>query len=118
MNLDQDGIENRRFERFDVDCRVKLVRSCLGQASVHYGRASNISIGGIMLVAPVDLEAGESITLEFNLPHKTEVLAVRAVVRRRLGTYTYGIEFRDMSAQAEQSMTRMCETLRVLDSVR
>jgi c-di-GMP-binding flagellar brake protein YcgR len=118
MSPGGDGVENRRFERFNVDCRVKLIRNLIGNKSVHYGRASNISIGGIMLVAPVDLEAGESITLEFNIPPKTEVLAVRGIVRRRFGTYTYGIEFRDMSPRAEQSMTRMCETLRVLDSVR
>ncbi len=116
--VEQDGIENRRFERFDVDCRVKLIRNCLGKTSVHYGRASNISIGGIMLVAPVDLDAGEIVNLEFNLPHKSEVLCLRAVVRRRLGTYSYGIEFRDMNQQTQQSITRMCETLRVLDSVR
>ena len=118
MVLDQDGSENRRFERFDVDCRVKLIRSCLGKSSVHYGRASNISIGGIMLVAPVDLDTGETISLEFNMPHKREVLSLRAVVRRRLGNYSYGVEFRDMNSQTQHQITRMCETLRVLDSVR
>lgn len=118
MVSDQDGSENRRFERFDVDCRVKLIRSLFGKTSIHYGRASNISIGGIMLVAPVDLDTGESIGVEFNIPHKREVLNLRAVVRRRLGNYSYGVEFRDMNPQTEQSITRMCETLRVLDSVR
>jgi len=111
---DVGGIENRRFQRYDVDCRVKVVRKHLGESTVHYGRASNISIGGIMLVAPIDLDGGESIGLEFNLPHSSEVLRLRAIVRHRFGDYSYGIEFREMTDQTRQSITRMCETLSVL----
>ena len=111
---DSGGIENRRFQRFDVDCRVKVVRRYHGSTTVHYGRASNISIGGIMLVAPAELEGGESIDLEFNLPHSSEVLQLRAVVRHRFGQYSYGIEFREMTDQTRQSIIRMCETLSVL----
>jgi c-di-GMP-binding flagellar brake protein YcgR len=108
--------EGRRFERFDVDCRVKLIRNRIGKASVHFGRASNVSMGGIMLTLPAELDAGESVQLEFNLPNLTQVLQLRGIVRQRLGNYTYGIEFRDMTEAARQSITRMCETLRVLDN--
>lgn len=111
---DVGGIENRRFERYDVDCRVKVIRRHLGTSTIHYGRASNISIGGIMLVAPVDLQGGESIDLEFNVPHTSEVLQLRAVVRHRFGQYSYGIEFREMTDQTQRSIVRMCETLSVL----
>ena len=108
------GIENRRFERYDVDCRVKVIHRTLGKSTVHYGRASNISVGGIMLVAPVDLQGGETIDLEFNIPHMSEVIQLRAVVRHRFGQYSYGIEFREMTDQTRQSIVRMCETLSVL----
>jgi len=111
---DLGGIENRRFQRFDVDCRVKVVRKHMGETTIHYGRASNISIGGIMLVAPVELDGGESIGLEFNLPHMTGALQLRAIVRHRFGDYSYGIEFREMTEQTRQTITRMCETLSVL----
>ncbi|HVZ18067.1 MAG TPA: PilZ domain-containing protein [Terriglobales bacterium] len=112
--LDPSGIENRRFERFDVDCRVKVVRKHFGSTTVHFGRASNISAGGIMLVVPVDLEGGEIIDLEFSIPHSSEIIQVRAVVRHRFGQYSYGIEFREMAEQTRQSVIRMCETLSVL----
>jgi c-di-GMP-binding flagellar brake protein YcgR len=111
---DKSGMENRRFQRFDVDCRVKIVRKQLGNSTVHYGRASNISAGGMMLVASVQLDSGESIGLEFNLPHMSQVLQLRAVIRHRFGEYSYGIEFREMTDQTRQSITRMCETLSVL----
>ncbi len=111
---DTNGMESRRFQRYDVDCRVKVTRRYHGSVTVHYGRASNVSVGGIMLVAPVDLEGGEAIELEFNLPHSSEVLQLRAVVRHRFGQYSYGIEFRDMTDQTRHTITRMCETLSVL----
>jgi len=112
--LDAGGAENRRFERFDVDCRVKVIRKHHGNTTTHYGRANNISVGGMMLVVPVELGGGESIGLEFNMPHMSEVLQLRAIVRHRFGEYSYGIEFREMTDQTRQSITRMCETLRVL----
>lgn len=106
--------QSRRFERYEVDCRVKVVRKRFGNISIHYGRASNISVGGMMLVVPIDLEAGEVTDLEFNLPHMTKILRLQSVVRRRFGQYSYGLEFRDMNNEIRQSITRMCETLSVL----
>ena len=114
MAEESQGSEHRRFERFDVDCRVKVVRKRLGNISIHYGRASNISVGGMMLTVPIDLEAGETMDLEFNLPHMTKILRLQSVVRRRFGEYSYGLEFRDLTAENRQSITRMCETLSVL----
>jgi len=113
-NVDSSGIEHRRFQRFDVDCRVKVIHKRFGNTAVLYGRANNISIGGMMLIAPVDFQGGESVDLEFNLPHMSEVLRLRAIVRHRFGDYSYGIEFRDMTDQTRQTITRMCETLSVL----
>jgi|SRR3954453_17033018 c-di-GMP-binding flagellar brake protein YcgR len=114
MPEQEEGNESRKFRRFDVDCRVKIVRKQLAKSSTHFGRASNISAGGMMLVTSVQLETGESISLEFNIPHMTQVLQLRAVVRHRFGEYSYGIEFREMTEQTKQSITRMCETLSVL----
>jgi len=111
---DEGGAENRRFQRFDVDCRVKVMRKHHGETTVHYGRANNISIGGMMLAAPVNLEGGESIGLEFNFPHSTQILRLEAILRHRFGDYSYGIEFRDLTQQTRHSITRMCETLSVL----
>ena len=107
-------IEGRRFERFDVDCRVRVTRKRFGDASVHYGRASNISIGGMMLIIPLELLGGEVVGLEFNMPHMSHVLRLQAIVRRQLSAYSYGIEFRDLDDQTRQSIIRMCETLSVL----
>jgi c-di-GMP-binding flagellar brake protein YcgR len=111
---DTGGAENRRFQRFDVDCRVKVIRRHHGNTAVHFGRANNISIGGMMLVVPTELNGGETVDLEFNLPHMSEVLRLRAIVRHRFGDYSYGIEFREMTDQTRQTITRMCETLSVL----
>ena len=114
MAQGEQGPEDRRFERFDVDCRVKVVRKRFGDISVHFGRASNISVGGMMLVVAFELDGGEMVDLEFNLPHMTKILRLQAVVRRRLGDYSFGLEFRDMTTENRQSITRMCETLSVL----
>jgi c-di-GMP-binding flagellar brake protein YcgR len=113
-DFDSGDIQNRRYERFDVDCRVRVVRKILGNTSVHYGRANNISVGGILLVVPLDLHGGEIVGLEFNLPHMSDVLRLRGIVRQRMSDYTYGVEFRDMTDQTRQMITRMCETLSVL----
>lgn len=107
-------IDGRRFERFDVDCRVKVTRKRFGDTTVHFGRASNISAGGMMLIVPVDLQGGEIVSLEFNMPHMSHILRLNAIVRRKLSDYSYGIEFRDLDDQTRQSVIRMCETLSVL----
>lgn len=112
--IEAGDIESRRFERFDVDCRVKVVRKTLGNTTVHYGRASNISVGGIMLVVPADLHGGEIVGLEFSSPLMSEVLRLRGIVRQRLGNYSFGVEFREMTSDTRNSITRMCETLSVL----
>lgn len=114
MTEGEQVTEHRRFERFDVDCRVKVVRKRFGNVSIHFGRASNISIGGMMLVVPLELESGEVIDLEFNLPHMTKILRLQSVVRRRFGQYSYGLEFREMTTENRQAITRMCETLSVM----
>jgi hypothetical protein len=44
----------------------------------------------------------------------SDVLRLRGIVRQRMSDYTYGVEFRDMTDQTRQMITRMCETLSVL----
>jgi c-di-GMP-binding flagellar brake protein YcgR len=104
----------RRFPRFDVDCRVKIMCTRMGQRSVHFGRANNMSVGGMLLVLPTDLIEGELIDLEFSLPRLPEVVQLRAVVRHKISEYSYGLEFKNVDDAHREKIRRIHAVLDAL----
>lgn len=120
MTPDLHGDEKnlRRWQRYEIDCRVKLSYVREGKKYVNYGRSQDMSIGGMMLTSAADLRAGERVELEFLPPNMPEVLRLDGVVRQQPGNYSYGLEFRDVTDEQRRLVRRMFEVLNVIESLK
>lgn len=89
-----------------------------GQRQVNYGRAQDMSLGGMMLTAPFKFMEGERVELEFHPPNMSDVLLLSGIIRQQLGGYSFGVEFRDVSESQRKLILRLFEVLHVLDSLK
>jgi hypothetical protein len=60
-----------------------------------------------------DLEIGSSLTAEFVLPYRGEPLMLQGVVRNRV-SFTYGIEFTNVSEHDRELIAQSCRILKLL----
>lgn len=77
-----------------------------------------MSIGGMLLTAPTEFFEGERVELEFTPPNLPETLSLSGVVRQRIGAYSYGVEFREVTEAQLKLIHRLFEVLNVLDSLK
>lgn len=78
----------RKYERYLIDLRL-VVRT--GTTTLH-GRTRNLAEGGMAATVAGDIPLGESVELQFQLPHMSEPLKLQAEVRYRQG-FQYGFKF-------------------------
>jgi len=78
----------RKFTRYSIDVRAKL-----GVGDREFTvRTLDVSEGGIGLLSPSELPAGEPITIEFVFPTMQDVFRVELVAQSRNG-FRYGFKF-------------------------
>jgi c-di-GMP-binding flagellar brake protein YcgR len=115
-NLGMDTSENekakRRFERFEVETRVKVSVIRKGDKIVFSGTAHDISIGGMAVFLSGDLNIGETATVTFALVFSTQ-LVLQGVVRSR-DRYEYGIEWLNPTQSQQDEIVRNCRALSLL----
>jgi hypothetical protein len=56
------------------------------------GRGNDMSEGGVLVFAGLELKTGDEVSIEFTPPFASGPVRARGVVRHRRG-YNYGIEF-------------------------
>ncbi len=106
--------EKRRSPRYSLDIAVKVaVVNDAGLTSVHFGRGSDISEGGMAIFLAYELSIGTTIRLTLTLPHTEKPIACQAVVRSRI-SYRYGVEFTDLSTIDREILIRTCRSLSLL----
>ncbi len=100
----------RRFARYrtDVPLIVKVLEQN-GYFRVH-GRCFEIAEAGLGAVITSELSAGEMVSLEFSVPNLPEPLAVKAVVRHRMG-FLHGFEFIGLPTEVRESIRNFCQKL-------
>lgn len=110
----QSGGENeelRRYPRYRLDIRLKVITGIVTNAKAFFGRGSDISEGGMRLFVPADLAIGETVTLELTLPYTEQKLIVHGVLRNRMG-FSYGVEYSNsMTLLERQTIARACKAL-------
>jgi c-di-GMP-binding flagellar brake protein YcgR len=102
----------RRFERFEVEARVKVSVTRKGEKINFSGTAHDISVGGMALFLGGELNVGETITVTFALIFSTQLI-IQGVVRSR-DRYEYGIEFLNTSKTQQEEIIRNCRALSLL----
>jgi c-di-GMP-binding flagellar brake protein YcgR len=102
----------RRFERFEVETRVKVSVIRKGEKIQFSGTAHDISVGGMAVFLGGDLAVGETVTITFALVFSTQ-LVLQGVVRSR-SRYEYGIEFLNVGKTQQDEIVRNCRALSLL----
>ncbi len=110
---DEGTPERRRTKRFHIDVRLRASVRSGGVKLPVYGRASNLSVGGIAAFLPVELVVGEQVELDLILPYSTQPLKVRAIVRNRR-SFAYGLEFVDITPAQHSAISRTCGALELV----
>jgi hypothetical protein len=82
----------RQWQRFRLTLPIRLIVSRDGITRILEGRAQDMSQGGLLIFAGVELKTGDGIFVEFTAPYSGEPLRAPGIVRHRRG-YNYGIEF-------------------------
>jgi hypothetical protein len=82
----------RRWQRQRLNVPIRLIVSREDKTRITEGRVNDISEGGLLIFAGVELRGGEKLAVEFTLPYSSTPLRAPGVVRHRRG-YHYGIEF-------------------------
>lgn len=100
----------RRHARYRADLPVKAkVLRAEGYVEIP-GRCSDVGHGGMGIVLTEEVSTGEVLSLEFQLPGRTESSQVRAIVRYRKG-FTHGLEFLGLSMEQQDAIDGFCSGL-------
>ncbi len=114
----ETGRSQRRWQRYDIDCRVKVTYIRDSRKQFNYGRGQDINVGGMLLVVPINFEIGQWAELEFMPPNMSEVLTLECVIRHRPGQYSYGVEFRNVTNTQQGTIYRMFDLMNAIESTR
>ncbi len=112
-SIDVDDSEKRSFQRYGLDVRLRATVHKAGARIAVHGRGNNLSEGGLAAFLPVELVIGEALQLELSLPYATQPLRLRAVVRNRR-SFTYGLEFSDITRAQRATIARTCGALHLV----
>src|SRR5215472_5224072 len=99
----------RRWERQRLNVPIRLIVSREDRTRITEGRVNDISEGGMLVFAGVELRGGEKLAVEFTLPYSSTPVRAPAIVRHRRG-YHYGIEF-GSETLADQEQTEKFRNL-------
>lgn len=110
----EQGPESRRFQRYRVDLRLRMITGPVNNNRTVFARGSNISEGGLRAFVPADLILGDMVTLELILPYSEKKISVRGMLRNREG-FSYGVEYAASTTQEEREhIARVCNTLALI----
>lgn len=82
----------RRWQRHRLNVPIRLIVSRENKTRIAEGRVNDISEGGLLVFAALELRGTERLALEFTLPYSSTFVRAPGIVRHRRG-YHYGIEF-------------------------
>jgi|SRR5579859_3912631 len=97
----------RKYPRFQVDLRL-VVKA----ATILHGRTKNINEGGMAATIAGDMNLGEIVELQFQLPETHRPMKVHAEVRYRQG-FQYGFKFINITDQQTEAIRRAVRKLPV-----
>ena len=100
----------RRFDRYRTE--LPLVVKVLGRhgyVRVH-ARCFELAEAGLGVVTTSELAVGEMVSVELSIPDMPEPIAVRAVVRHRMG-FLHGCEFVGLLPAQRKCIREFCQDL-------
>jgi c-di-GMP-binding flagellar brake protein YcgR len=110
MNTIQSGASPgvRRWHRYNVDVRLKVSVPGKVNATPVFGRARNLSQGGMGAYIPCEVPLGGTILIDVTFPYTSKEIRVTAVVRNVDG-FRYGLEFQRLSDDIRAMIAKSCD---------
>lgn len=97
----------REYSRFHVDMLIKIDANVRGKMMTIFGRTSDLSEGGMGIVIPESLPAGEPMTAYLPIAEGGGNLTLRAVIRHQRGFY-HGCEFVGLGERERLAIRASC----------
>jgi hypothetical protein len=93
----------RRWQRYRLNVPIRLIYTHEGTSKIVSGRGNDMSEGGVLVFAGLELKAGDAVSIEFTPPFSAGPIRAKGIVRHRRG-YNYGIEF-VLETEADKEQT-------------
>jgi len=108
--LEDDWDMPRRWSRYKIDVRVKIVTRRNGVGTATFGRGTDISEGGMSTYISMEIGVGKTVEMDLTLPYSQQPLKIHAIVRNRRG-FCYGLEFVNLAPPEREQILRACKAL-------
>jgi hypothetical protein len=105
----------RRWPRFQINVPIRAIVRRDNRVRIVDGRGNELNEGGMAVFAGLELRTGEFVEIEFTPPYQGLPIRVRSIVRNRRG-YFYGVEFLLETAEDEQKVSLIRQTLQAMGS--
>lgn len=93
----------RRWQRYRLNIPIRLIYTHEGTSKIVSGRGNDMSEGGVLVFAGLELKTADEVSIEFTPPFSAGPVRAKGIVRHRRG-YNYGVEFvQDTAADKEQA---------------
>jgi PilZ domain len=102
----------RRWQRYRLNLPIRLIVTRDEGTRIADGRANDISEGGMLIFAGIELRAEDKVMVEFTPPYSSNPLRAPGIVRHRRG-YNYGVEFRSETASDREETAKFRNLLRL-----
>ena len=102
----------RRWQRYRLNLPIRIIVSRNASTRITNGRAADISQGGVLVFAGIELSAGSEVFVEFTEPYSGEPIRARGLVRHRRG-YNYGVEFLTETTEQQEQADKFRALLRM-----
>jgi hypothetical protein len=102
----------RRWQRYRLNLPIRIIVSRNASTRITNGRAADISQGGVLVFAGIELSAGSEVFVEFTEPYSGEPMRARGLVRHRRG-YNYGVEFLTETTEQQEQADKFRALLRM-----
>lgn len=102
----------RRWQRYRLNLPIRLIVTRDEGTRIADGRANDISEGGMLIFAGIELRADDQVQIEFTPPYSSSPVRVAVMVRHRRG-YNYGVEFRSDTRSDQEQTARFRNLLQL-----
>jgi hypothetical protein len=113
MSQIDSGPAARRWSRHKIDVRLKVSFQDEGKSNSAFGRANNLSRGGLGAYIPCTIPVGTTVHLEITFPFSATEAKLDAVIRTCEG-FRYGLEFSRLSDTVQEMIVKNCSGAELL----
>jgi PilZ domain-containing protein len=102
----------RRWQRYRLNLPIRLVVCREDSTRISEGRANDISEGGMLVFAGMELKTDDKVFVEFTPPYSSAPVRAPGIIRHRRG-YNYGVEFVNENRQDKEQIEKFRNLLKL-----